>query len=135
MHLLDRLTNSAANDTSADRALNDTPYTPTGWRILVEIPEKKEQTRGGIFLPEQAKRDEEIASLCGRVLQLGPLCYQDEAKFGFDSEAWCKPGDYVLMAAYSGTRLKVPGTSRELRLINDDAVIGTASSPDDVERA
>lgn len=116
-----------------DASLNNTGIIPTGYRILVEIPQKEEKTKGGIFLPQDVKKAEEIASLCGKVLQLGPLAYRDEAKF--DGIHWCEPGQYIVMAAYTGTRVKVPGDTREFRLINDDSVIARVPSPDGVERA
>lgn len=116
-----------------DATLNDTGIVPTGYRILVEIPTKEEKTKGGIFIPQDVKKAEEIASLCGRVLQLGPLAYLDSDKF--DGSSWCKPGDYIVMAAYTGTRVRVPGDSREFRLINDDSVIALVPSPNGVERA
>lgn len=113
---------------------NDTGVIPTGYRVLVEIPQKDEKTAGGIYLPEVVKKQEEIASLCARVLELGPLAYKDPDKFGPDLEPWCQPGDYIIMAAYSGTRIKVPGRLTEYRLINDDSVCAVVPSQNDVER-
>ena len=114
---------------------NDTGIQPTGFRILVSIPEKDEKTKSGLFIPQEAKKQEEIASVVARVLQLGPLAYQDESKFGEGSDPWCLPGDYVVMAAYSGTRLKLAGCSHEYRLINDDSVVAVVPDADSVERA
>ena len=115
--------------------LNKTGVIPTGYRLLVEVPEKEEKTRGGIYIPQDVKKQEEIASLVAHVLQLGPLAYMDDKKFGEQCEPWCQPGDFIVMAAYSGTRIKVSGYDKELRLINDDSVIARVPSADDVERA
>lgn len=114
--------------------LNDSGISPTGYRVLVYIPEKDEKTKGGIFLPQDVKRQEEIASHVGYVLQLGPLSYKDSSKFP-DGQPWCRPGDYVVMAAYAGIRMRVPGDSREFRIINDDNVCAVVPNADGVERA
>lgn len=104
---------------------------PTGYRLLVSVPEFKEKTSGGIFIPEETKKLEGTANIVGLVEAMGPDAYRDEKRF--PGGPWCKLGDYVIFRSYSGTRLKVDG--REFRLINDDTVEGVVDGPDAVERA
>lgn len=104
---------------------------PSGWKILVVMPEAEEKTEGGIVKASSTIRDEEVANICGYVLKLGPECYQDERRF--PNGAWCKAGDWVIFRAYSGTRMKMYG--KEFRLINDDTVEAVVDDPTGVVRA
>mgnify|MGYP005810209045 CR=1 FL=1 len=103
---------------------------PTGYRILVEMPELKEKTSGGIVIPESTKKLEETAGIVARVVAMGPDAYKDRDRF---SEPWCKVGDFVMMKSYSGARFRVRGT--EYRFINDDTVEAVVDDPHSVERA
>lgn len=104
---------------------------PTGWRLLIAIPEAKEEFEGGILKADHTKRLEEVSSVVGFVLKAGPDAYQDKQKF--PTGAWCKEGDFVLLGAYEGTRFKIFG--KEFRMINDDTVKGVVPDPRGYERA
>ena len=104
---------------------------PTGYRILIAIPEKEEKTEGGIIKAEETIRYEEISTITGFVLKMGPDCYKDETRF--PTGPWCKEGDWVVFRAYSGTRMKMYG--KEFRLINDDTVEAVVEDPTGVVRA
>ena len=98
---------------------------PTGYKILIALPEASEKTDGGIIKADETKRIEEIGSVCGMVIALGPDCYKDKSRFPGDP--YCKEGDWVLMRSYSGTRFAIDGT--EVRLINDDSVEAVVQDP------
>ena len=104
---------------------------PTGWKILIALPDMEEKTKGGVFLPDHLKDREGIASILGFVLKVGPDAYKDTGKF--PTGAWCKEGDFVIFRSYSGTRFKVDG--KEFRLINDDTVEAVIDDPRGYERA
>ena len=87
---------------------------PTGYRILIAIPEKEEKTEGGILKADETIRNEEVATITGFVLKMGPDCYKDESRF--PTGAWCSEGDFVVFRAFSGTRIKIHG--KEFRIIN-----------------
>lgn len=103
---------------------------PKGFKILIALPELEEKTDGGIYLPEQVRNTEALATVVGFVLKLGDLCYQDEKKF--PNGPWCNEGDWVVFRAYSGTRIKIHG--REFRLINDDMVEAVVEDPRGISR-
>ena len=44
--------------------------------------------------------------------------------------AWCKEGDWVIFGRYAGSRFKIEGG--EVRILNDDEIIATISSPEDI---
>jgi co-chaperonin GroES (HSP10) len=98
---------------------------PSGYKILIALPEADEKTEGGIIKAEETKRIEEIGSVCGFVLAMGPDCYKDESRF--PSGPYCKVGDWVMMRSYSGSRFAIDG--REVRLINDDSVEAVVEDP------
>ena len=103
---------------------------PAGWRILVLIRKKSTKTEGGIELLQQTVDKESLATMCAWVVKKGPLCYNDKKKYG--EEHWCKENQWVLIGRYAGARFRV-GDGIEVRIINDDDVIGTILDPDDIE--
>ncbi len=104
---------------------------PQGWKILIALPKVSSKTAGGIYKPENVLQYEETGSIIGLVIALGSLAYEDSKKF--PKGAWCKPGDYIIMRSYSGTRMRVSG--QEFRLINDDTVEAVISDPRGVMKA
>ena len=76
-----------------DKPLLDRLPQPTGWRILVMPYQGKATTQGGLYIPEEVRDREAIATVVCYVLKIGPLAYKDKDKFGKDSNPWCKEGD------------------------------------------
>lgn len=103
---------------------------PTGYHILVGLPEVDEKTSGGILKTIETARGEEVSSIVGFVLKLGPQCYADKNRF--PNGPWCKEGDFIIMRPYSGTRMMIHG--KEFRLINDDTVEAVVEDPRGVSR-
>lgn len=108
-----------------------TTLKPVGWRILVMMPEIKETTSGGIYLPDDYTAKEQVASPIGFVCDKGPLCYLDPKKFS-DGQHWCQRGDIIFFRAYAGTRVVIKG--REFRFITDESVEGVVGDPRGIER-
>ena len=104
---------------------------PSGYRLLIAVPEVSEKTEGGVYMPDQLKKAEETASVIGFVIKVGPEAYSDAIKF--PSGPWCKEGDFIIFRSYSGTRFKV--MNREFRLINDDTVEAVVEDPRGYSRA
>ena len=101
---------------------------PSGYRMLVLPFTPKEKTKGGIIFSQESLDKARIATNCGYVLKLGPLCYHDKHKF--PTGPWCKEKDWVIFARYAGSRLPIEGG--EVRLLNDDEVLGTVKDPESV---
>jgi len=100
---------------------------PVGYRILVLPFTPKEKTKGGILFSQEQLDKARIATTCGYVLKMGDLAYKDKDKF---NEPWCKVGDWVMFARYAGARLPIEGG--EVRILNDDEVLGTIKDPESV---
>ena len=104
---------------------------PTGWRILVLPYKAKEKTKGGIILSDKTVTESQIATNCGLVLDMGPDAYNDKDKF--PNGPWCKKKDWVLFARYAGSRIYIDGG--EIRVLNDDEILGTIEDPEDILHA
>ena len=101
---------------------------PSGWRLLVLPFTPKEKTKGGIIIAQESLEKLRIATNCGYVIKLGPLAYHDKEKY--PTGPWCKKGEWVIFARYAGSRLPIEGG--EVRLLNDDEVLGTIENPESV---
>jgi co-chaperonin GroES (HSP10) len=113
-------------DNIGDETVSELPE-PSGYRLLVLPFTPKNKTKGGIIFSQETLDRARIATTCGYVLKMGPLCYKDEK---FTSGPWCKKGDWVIFARYAGSRLPIEGG--EVRLLNDDEVLGIIKNPESV---
>jgi len=98
---------------------------PTGWRLALLPYRGAGTSKGGIVLTKETTERTQLATNVGYVLKLGPLAYADESKF--PDGAWCKPGDWVVFGRYAGSRIQIEGG--EIRLLNDDEILGIVSDP------
>ena len=126
-----------ANERVLDPSLLDKPLLerlpqPTGWRVLVMPYQGKSKTASGLYIPDEVRERESVATTVAYVMKVGPLAYKDPDKFGSECEPWCKEGQWVCIGRYSGSRFKIDGG--EVRIINDDEVIATILEPDDVKQ-
>jgi len=121
---------SAIMDKTAEDKAKQLPE-PSGYHILVALPEAEEAYDSGLIKADETRRFEEVLATVFFVVKLGPDCYKDTEKF--PTGPWCKEGDFVLARPNSGTRLKIHG--REFRLINDDTVEAVVQDPRGITRA
>ena len=82
---------------------------PLGERVLLKRIEEDEQIRGGIIIPDSAKKNQE------RSCPLG-TGKKDDVPF------FVKVGDKVLLPQYGGTPVKVDGV--EYILVEEDSLLG-----------
>ena len=104
---------------------------PTGYHILVGLPDKEEKFDSGLLKADQTMNHEQILATVFFVIKMGPDCYKDAKRF--PNGPWCKEGDFILARPNTGTRLKIHG--REFRLINDDVVEAVVDDPRGISRA
>ena len=103
---------------------------PSGYRILCAIPEIDKEYDSGIVKADETIHYEEVLTTVLFVVELGPDCYKDPARF--PTGPWCKKGDFVLVRPNAGTRVVIHG--REFRLINDDSVEAVVDEPRGIRR-
>ena len=111
-------------DESESRKASQMPE-PQGYKILIALPEPDEKTDGGIIKASQTLHTEEVGSIVGFVIDMGPDAYANHGRF--PTGPFCKKGDWILMRSYTGTRFMVHG--KEFRLINDDSVEAVVEDP------
>lgn len=103
---------------------------PSGYRILCAIPEQEETFEGGLIKADETIRIEEALTTVLFVVELGPDCYKDAARF--PNGPYCKKGDFVLVRPHAGSRLVIHG--KEFRIINDDTVEAVVDDPRGIKR-
>ena len=120
----------------ATEAMSETEFDsfvpkPVGYHVLVAMPEV-EETYGdsGIIKSSKEMHFDNILSMVGLVVDMGPQCYSDPERF--PTGPWCKVGEYVMFRMNSGTRFKVGG--KEFRLMNDDSIEAVVSDPRQIAR-
>ena len=101
---------------------------PTGWRLLILPYRGKAKSQRGVLLPDAVVDRESVATVCGYVLKVGPLAYEDRKKF--PSGPWCREKDWIIFGRYAGARFKIDGG--EVRVLNDDDVIAVIQDPEDI---
>jgi chaperonin GroES len=111
-----------------EQVVMDRIPTPTGWRIAILPYRGAEKSKGGIVLAEETQKRTQLATTCGYVLKMGNLAFSDESKF--PNGPWCKQGDWIIFGRYAGSRITIDGG--EIRILNDDEIIGILNDPSDI---
>ena len=102
---------------------------PCGHRLVVK-PFKQEQVdpvlkkaaeseflKGFEIINENKKREDASVDT-GIVLAIGPTAWHD-----FKSDPWCKVGDTILFAKFSGKFVEDPETKEDVVILNDEDVV------------
>ncbi len=98
----------------ATETVNKVTLKPIGNRVVVKRMEQQETSRGGILLPDSAKKKQETA----KVLAVGPgKTSKDGSLIPMD----IKVGDIVLMDKYSGQEVTV--NEEEFLIVKSDDII------------
>ena len=103
---------------------------PSGYRILCAIPEIEKEYESGLVKADTTISNEETLTTVLFVVDLGPDCYADKARF--PNGPWCEKGDFILVRPNAGTRLVIH--DREFRIINDDSVEAVVQDPRGIKR-
>lgn len=103
---------------------------PVTYHILCALPRADAAYESGILKADKTLQYEELLSPVLFVMKLGPDAYRDEKRF--PSGPSCKAGDFVLVRANTGTRVKIHG--QEFRIINDDSVEAVVQDPRGIGR-
>jgi len=87
---------------------------PLGDKILVEVLEAEEKTRGGIILPDTAKEEKSE----GKVVAVGPGKTLESGKVQAPE---VKRGDRVIFGKYAGDEIVIDG--RKHKIIKEEEVL------------
>ena len=104
---------------------------PLGYRVLIKPDEIEYKTKGGIILADHTVKQEQGAQVVGTVLDIGEDCWADTAT----GEPWCKVGDRVIFAKYSGMKIwdSLEGKYRDdMLLLNDTDITARITEEEDI---
>ena len=121
--------------TLASKEIIDRLPQPTGWRVLIAPFNPPKKSKGGILLNQKTLAEDAIQTNVGYVLRMGPLAYADKERY--PTGPWCEEKQWVIFARYAGSRFRLNDEKRaafgsEVRILNDDEILGTILDPDDI---
>ena len=121
--------------TLASKEIIDRLPQPTGWRVLIAPFNPPQKSKGGILLNQKTLEEDAIQTNVGYVLRMGPLAYADKERY--PTGPWCEEKQWVIFARYAGSRFRLNDEKRaafgsEVRILNDDEILGTILDPDDI---
>ena len=90
---------------------------PLADRVVVRAVEEREQTRGGLHIPDTAKEKPQQ----GEIVAVGPGRFEKDKRVPMD----VKVGDKVLFGRYSGTEVTID--SEQLLILRESDVLAVIS--------
>jgi co-chaperonin GroES (HSP10) len=102
-----------------------------GFRILIKPDPVKDQVKvseelkkSGFVIGRTAdeERRAEVATQIGTVVDVGPTAFHAYDKNSPDWRPWCKVGDRVIFARYSGKLVEDPVTEEKFMMVNDEDI-------------
>ena len=97
---------------------NNSGIHPEGHRVLIKPLEVETKTASGIILSTIGQNErEQMSNTTGEVIEVGQDCWPN-------TKPWCKVGDRVVFAKYSGL-LYLGKDGLMYRIINDDNIVAT----------
>jgi len=97
--------------------MNKVDFQPEGCKLLVKVETVKAQTEGGIYLPDNAREQEQYATVRGEVVKIGPGVMVE-----FYGEPF-KVGDVVIFAKYGGNVIEDKSLDGVHRILNDQDIL------------
>ena len=102
-----------------------------GHRILVkpdpieeqiEVPGVLKDAKFEVVKPVDLAKREEAGTQIGTVVQVGPTAFRAFDGADPNWQPWCKAGDRIIFARYSGKVVEDPDTKEKFFVINDEDV-------------
>lgn len=104
---------------------NKSGINPTGHHVLV-LPDKvEEKTKGGLYLPQESRENEQRAATKGLLVAVGPTAWLEFA----EGEPWATVGDYVSYAKYGGINM-TGADGVDYVLLNDQDILAVLANCD-----
>ena len=122
--LIDATTKSRLVTVAAEAPQNASGMVPIGTKVLVLTDEIDEKTKGGVFIPEKSKEQNEFAICTGTLVAVGEVAFTD---WPHRNEKWPgkspQQGDRVWIAKFCGFIIEGKD-GRRYRLCQDTDVCG-----------
>lgn len=136
--LLDNPISMAYDSTEDAFPTVDPGIIPFGSRVMVQVRRAKSQTKGGIYIPEEARKTEASNTQVAKVAAIGPLAYKNRNNMeSWPEGSWCNVGDFVRTPKYGGDRWTVKHNDEEIEFVifNDLDIIGKVTADPTTIRA
>lgn len=98
-------------------------------QVLIAIYKRPEKTKGGLYIPEQARDEDRYQGKAGLVVQLGALAFQNTETVDFHGFS-VKVGDWVVIRPSDGWPVGIRGL--DFRVVSDAGIRMVIDSPDAV---
>jgi co-chaperonin GroES (HSP10) len=98
-------------------------------QVLVAVYVRPEKTKGGIFLPGQAREEDRFQSKVGLIVKSGPIAFVDENGKWF-RDADINVHDWIVFRPSDGWNITINGVL--CRMLEDTSVRAKVSGPDQV---
>jgi len=100
-----------------------------GYTLLIRPLSIRQETKGGILLPDKFADDMKYITTVGKVVKAGQLAYKDVDKF--PDGAWCCEGDFVCYTKHAGQKFVYKGI--RYILLYDDQIMMKINDPSDID--
>ncbi len=97
--------------------------------VLIGIYIRPEQTKSGIILSDQTRREDEFQGKAGLVLKKGPLAFVSDENYDFKGQD-VQPGDWVAIWVSDGRKIVINGVL--CRMVEDRYIRLKIPAPDAV---
>lgn len=104
----------------------------TGTTVLVQMRGVKTRTIGGIILPDEAKDEDQVNTVVGKVLSIGSAAYHSlQSGNPWPGGPWCEVGDFIRVPRYGGGRFKVKRDGRDVQfaIFRCDEILAKVTDP------
>ena len=81
---------------------NTSGIQPLEYQVLIEPREVEQQTKGGLYIPEDTREKEQYGQQEGRIVAMSPLAFS----YGDLGEHIPKPGDRVVFSRYQANEIR-----------------------------
>lgn len=111
----------------SEKIVNNTGIIPVGFKVLIQLEELEETTKGGIILPSKMLETEQGGHQIAIILDHGPAAFTIGA--GDLPREWDitpKVGAKVILNRYAGIPVETKD-KKEYRLINDKEILAILS--------
>jgi co-chaperonin GroES (HSP10) len=97
-----------------------------GSDILVGAYKRPEKTKGGVFITQASRAEENFQGVAGLVLKMGPLAFVEDDKHKFPVKP--RVGDWIVHPSNQCVSIHVGPA--QCRIVNEDAVRMVIDRPD-----
>jgi len=105
---------------------------PLFWNVLLEIKKPEAKSPGGIILADDVLEREQLLTMVGKVVELGPMAFKTKTAGGHDyavHAADIVPGAWVMTSRKFGVPIRTKD-GRVFQMCNDYEIIAVISEDD-----